>query len=338
MNALLGLCLFLGFWAGLVFVVLRMATPPQVRGNGMVRMNALVVLQTALLALLLLAAIPAQRILLAGLAGLAALAAWVWLFGRTIEVLAELLLVPMYRIRAHGPSKDHLPRNGPLIVVANHSSYLDPFWVAKLFPGQLRPLMTSAFFDLHGIRWLMVHVVQAIRVPLGEARRLAEAPADNAGASTAQRLPELREAIVALRQGACLLIFPEGMLRRKEDELLRQFGQGIWHILHELPDTPVLPVWIEGGWGSWASYRDGPPTKNKPLDWRRPIDIVFGEARPLPEAVLAQHRSTRAYLMAACLKCRRHLGLTDPAAPAEISEQEAEQNGTFSGSSHEKNP
>jgi 1-acyl-sn-glycerol-3-phosphate acyltransferase len=323
-------CLFLGFFGALVNVPLRAgylaAVPADARGNAMAVMNALIYLLTVLLALLLFGGVQAQVLptpaaqlaVLAGVTGLGAILAWRLLFPQAVELLTAMTLVPMYRVRAHGPGKDRLPATGPLIVVANHSSYLDPFWLGKLYPGHLRPLMTSVFYDLPVVRWMMVHVVEAIRVPLGGG---AHRPTDGAGElSPAQRLPELREAIAALRRGDCLLIFPEGQLRRKPDQYLRQFGQGIWHILRELPDTPVLPVWIEGGWGSWASYANGKPFKNKRPDWRRPIDVAFGEPAPLPADVLAQHRTTRTYLMRACLECRRHLGLEVPTSGASVAE------------------
>jgi len=231
-------------------------------------------------------------------AGIGAVLAWGWLLTPTIELLTESALVPMYRIRTCGPGKDHFPPRGPLLIIANHSSYLDPFWLGTIVPRHVRPMMTSTFYDLPVIHWLMVHVVQAIRVPAGTFRRDA---------------PELRAAADALRRGECLLIFPEGQLRKKEEQILRHFGQGIWRILHEVPETPVLVVWIEGGWGSWTSYDKGPPLKNKPLDWRRRIDIALAEPRPLPAEVLADQRATRAYLMRACLECRRYLGLEVPA-------------------------
>ena len=56
------------------------------------------------------------------------------------------------------------------------------------------------------------------------------------------------------------MVFPEGYLRRTEDRPLRRFGQGVWQILKARPDTPVFTAWIEGNWGSYTSYANGPPT------------------------------------------------------------------------------
>jgi 1-acyl-sn-glycerol-3-phosphate acyltransferase len=220
--------------------------------------------------------------------------AWQVLLRPTLELLLEVLFLPMYRIRARGPGVGLLPLHGPVLIVANHSSYADPFWLGKVVPRPLTPLMTSVYFDLPVIRWLMVRVVHGIRVEASRFRRQA---------------PELNDAIAVLRRGGCLLLFPEARLRRTDERLLRRFGRGVWHILRACPQTPVVVCWIEGGWGSYASYRGGPPLKDKPLDWGRRIDIGMAAPRVLDAAVLAEQRTTRSHLMRACLECRRYLGL-----------------------------
>jgi 1-acyl-sn-glycerol-3-phosphate acyltransferase len=227
------------------------------------------------------------------------LALWSWLFfyPQAVELLCEMLLAPMYRVRARGPGRDAIPRQGPLLLVANHSSYFDPFWVGLVVPRRVRPMMTSRFFDLPGIRWLMETVVQAVRVQVTRVRR---------------EVPELQEAVAVLRQGGCLLIFPEGRLRREAGQMLQPFGQGVWHLLKELPQTPVVVMWMEGGWGSYLSYDEGPPGRNKRPDWGRRIDVALAAPRVLPAEVLADQRGTRRFLERACLECRAYLGLPVP--------------------------
>ena len=77
--------------------------------------------------------------------------------------------------------------------------------------------------------------------------------------------------------------------------------------------------WVEGGWGSYASYASGPPMMNKKLDFRRPIDIAVAPPQVLGPELLADGRATRAYLMRACLECRRHLGLGVPSEALEVT-------------------
>jgi 1-acyl-sn-glycerol-3-phosphate acyltransferase len=116
-----------------------------------------------------------------------------------------------------------------------------------------------------------------------------------------------------------VVIFPEGMLRRRTEQPLRQFGQGVWHILQERPQTPVVVCWIEGGWGSYMSFYGGPPTKNKRPDWWRPIHIALDPPNVLDPDVLKDDRTTRGHLMHACLGARRWLNLpeVEPVAPFE---------------------
>jgi 1-acyl-sn-glycerol-3-phosphate acyltransferase len=313
-------CLLLGVMGGLVNVPLRAAyvaaVPADARGNGMSVMNTAIYVLTTLLSLSMAGLIQggilttptSQLAALTLLAGMGALLSW-WLYlGPAVENILELLIWPMYRVRAHGPGVGRIPLDGPLILVANHSAYLDPFWVFKIVPRQVRPMMTSVFYDIPGVAWSMRNIIQAIRVQVATFRREA---------------PELQEAITVLRGDGCVLIFPEAMLRRQEELMLRRFGRGVWNILQELPDTPVVVCWIEGGWGSWTSYFKGKPLQNKRPDWRRRIDVAVEEPVVLPAEVQGDQWKTRAYLMRRCLGCRRYLGLGVPELEEKSDEEEA---------------
>jgi 1-acyl-sn-glycerol-3-phosphate acyltransferase len=159
------------------------------------------------------------------------------------------------------------------------------------------------------VRWLSRHVARAIRVPNGGFRREA---------------PELAEAIAALRAGECIVIFPEGRLRRSETELLMPFGRGVWTILSALPETPVAFCWIEGGWGSYFSYKNGPPGKNKQADRSRPIDLAFSEPGPIEPAVLADHHTARQQFRRRLAGCRAYLELSVPCLDDRMGESPEE--------------
>jgi 1-acyl-sn-glycerol-3-phosphate acyltransferase len=248
----------------------------------------------------------------AGAAALAAALAWWRLTRETLEVSMEIALWPLYRIHGHGPGAFSCLRRGPILVIANHSSYFDPLWLAKVLPRRVTPMMTSAFYDLPVLHWLMTAIVKAIRVEVSTFRREA---------------PELKEGIAALDRGECLILFPEGMLRRKEEQPVRQFGQGVWHILKERPTTPVITCWIEGGWGSYFSYYSGRPMTNKRIDWWRRIDVALQDPEVLDPNILDDQRGTRRFLQSRCIDARKYLGLA-PLTPAEGEEKaEADENG-----------
>jgi 1-acyl-sn-glycerol-3-phosphate acyltransferase len=286
--------------------------PPAVRGSGTaicyLARAASIALMTALFVTETVAP-ELQFWVLTALAILAAVWAWWTFFRETLELALEILLFPMYRIRARGPGVAAFPCSGPLIVIANHSAWFDPVWLAKVLPRRLIPMMTSVFYDLPVMRWLMVHVAHAIRVQASTFRR---------------EVPELKEAVAVLDRGECLVIFPEGAMRKSAQQPLRPFGQGVWHILHERPGTPIVVCWIEGGWGSYFSYCNGPPTKNKRFDFRRAIDIAVTPPRMLPADLLENHKATRSFLMQACLEARAILGLEVPSLNAVDSKKEEE--------------
>jgi 1-acyl-sn-glycerol-3-phosphate acyltransferase len=249
-----------------------------------------------------------SELLIAGVATVAALASWLLFRREVLELFIEGLFVVMYRFRTAGPGLEKFPLQGPVLVVANHSAWFDPLWLAKVLPRTLVPMMTSLFFDLPVLRWMMVYLADAIRVEESRYRREA---------------PELQAAIAALDTGKCVVIFPEGRMRRTEAKPLKMFGQGVWHILRERPETLVVVCWIEGGWGSFFSYFHGLPTKNKRFDLRRPIAVAVGEPEIIPEEILADLKATRKYLMAKCGETRKYLGL-EPVVLA-LSETEAEE-------------
>jgi 1-acyl-sn-glycerol-3-phosphate acyltransferase len=245
------------------------------------------------------------------LAGACMVTAWCVFLREWFEQIVEILLWPCYRIRLHGPGVRHVPERGPLIVIANHAAWLDPVWLIKALPRRLTPLMTSIYFDRPLLRWLMTYVVPAIRVQAGGFRR---------------ETPEIERAIQVLDRGEGVLLFPEGMVRRREDVLLRAFGRGTWRMLCERPSTPVVVCWIEGGWGSFTSYANGPPLRNKPLDWRRPIDIAVCEPLVLAPELLADQRATREVLWKACLDARRYLGM-ETSADERMGDEGGEEQG-----------
>jgi 1-acyl-sn-glycerol-3-phosphate acyltransferase len=223
-----------------------------------------------------------------------------WLYRRPVgETLGEWLLRIMYRMRVDGPGVAQLPRMGPVLVIANHTAFLDPCWVMIPLPRDLTPIMFSDYFKKFGLHFYMKHIINAIPSGGGTVRREA---------------PELAEVVRRLDLGEGILVFPEGWVRRKEEEPIRRFAQGPWRVLRDRPTTPVVACWIEGGWGSWSSFWNGPPFKGKRLDLRRPINVGVSAPVVLDAETLADQLRTRELLKQMVIDARKHLGLPPIAA------------------------
>ncbi len=288
-RVLLGVAIGLGLVP--LLVAYLSAIPPAGRANG------LAVLVGAFVPVVLL--IPWVN--LGWLVLLAALFTGVsvyWLLQQFLEQIFETPGIILSRVTLVGPGAETIPTEGPLIIVANHAAYFDPLWVCRIVPRKVVAMMTSVFYDLPFIRWLMVHMSRAIRVPAATVRREA---------------PELQEAIRVLQAGGCLLIFPEARLRKSEEKMLFPFGQGLWHILRAVPHARLMAVWIEGSWGSWTSHGGGkPPLVGKPMDLRRRIKLAMSAAAPVAPEYLADREVFRSWVMGQVLACRAYVGLPVP--------------------------
>ncbi|HEY2786411.1 MAG TPA: lysophospholipid acyltransferase family protein [Fimbriiglobus sp.] len=218
-------------------------------------------------------------LIVAGVTAFVSLAAFV---RPLFECFFEIPTRVCYRIRARGPGIPAFPARGPVLVIANHSSYMDPLFLAGDVPRPISPMMTSKFYDRPLFYPFVRFVFGVIRVPDKAVRREA---------------PELAQAVAALDRGKCLVIFPEGFLQRKADQPLRRFGRGVVEILKARPETPVVAAWIEGAWGSFFSYANGPPAKGKRPDFRRPIDVGYSAPFTVPKDLLSDHWATRYFLM-----------------------------------------
>ena len=149
---------------------------------------------------------------------------------------------------------EHVPATGPVLLVANHVSFLDPPLVGAVAP---RPLTFMAKAEL-------------FRVPLfgGLIRRLNARPVRREGGDAGA----LRAALRALKDGGALLVFPEGT--RGEGGILGPAKPGAG-MLAVLGGAPVIPVYVNGSGRAWPRGRRFPR--------RARVTVTFGP--PLPEAV-----------------------------------------------------
>lgn len=148
-----------------------------------------------------------------------------------------LLFRGVYRIRTVGI--ENVPRRGGALLVANHLSFVDAFLVSAAVGRPVRFMMYSAFFDLPIVgtfaRW-----VGAIPVSSEDSREAKRA--------SVERAAQL------LKDGELVCIFAEGSISRNGS--LLGFRKGLERI-SKLAGTPILPVALDGVWGSIFSFKGG---------------------------------------------------------------------------------
>lgn len=154
-----------------------------------------------------------------------------------MKPLAVLLMRLLFGLEARGT--EHVPRAGALLVVANHSSLLDPPIVGGMAP---RPLSFLAKEELFRIP-LFGRFMHGLN-----ARPLKREGADPRALRTALRL---------LEEGHALLVFPEGT--RGEEGTLRPPKAGA-AFLAVLSGVPVVPAYVQGSGRVWPRGRALPRT------------------------------------------------------------------------------
>ncbi len=140
-----------------------------------------------------------------------------------LRLLAAAFARLLFRIEVRGA--EHVPRTGPAMIVANHSSLLDPPIVAA---AASRPLHFLAKAELFSIP-LLGRLIRAVN-----ARPVRREGSDARA---------LREALRILEAGQALLVFPEGT--RGPEGVLRE-GKAGAGMLAVLSGASVVPAYIEG--------------------------------------------------------------------------------------------
>jgi 1-acyl-sn-glycerol-3-phosphate acyltransferase len=120
--------------------------------------------------------------------------------------------------------REHVPRTGPVLLIANHTSYADPPIVGAACPRAVHFMAKQElfFFPLGPI----IRSVHSFPVRRGEADTAA-----------------LRKAVRMLKEGKVLLIFPEG--GRSPDGKLMEFEHGAAFVALA-SGAAVVPIGIDG--------------------------------------------------------------------------------------------
>jgi 1-acyl-sn-glycerol-3-phosphate acyltransferase len=212
-----------------------------------------------------------------------------------LKPIAVVLMRGLFRLEARGV--DNVPAEGPLLLVANHSSVLDPPLVGGACPRQLSFLAKAELFRIPGLGALIRRV---------GAQPLRREGADPAALRTAQRV---------LAEGKALLVFPEGT--RGAEGVLREAKLGA-AMLAMQSGAPVVPVYVSGSGRAWPRGRRLPrPAK---------VMVTFGPPLRFPRAAgtgrKAQYEAASRRMMTAIADLRdgavRGQGVAEARRPLQI--------------------
>lgn len=158
-----------------------------------------------------------------------------------------------YRVRVDGLPV--LPVGGVLLA-PNHLSWIDALLLQGVFDRPIRFLIYEEIYHRGPFRSLF--------------RAIGALPVSPVRAKEA-----LRTAVSALRRGEVVCIFPEGEISRAG--LLMKIQRG-YQLMAKESGCPVLPVWLDGVWGSIFSFKGRRFFFKLPSKIRFPVRVSFGAA------------------------------------------------------------
>lgn len=142
-----------------------------------------------------------------------------------LKAVLTPVLHAAFRIRVEG--REHVPARGPVILAANHRSFLDSFFLPLVVRRRMTFVAKAEYFDDPKTAWFF--------------RGVGQIPIRREGGSASERA--LQSATEVLEQGDVFGIYPEGT--RTRDGRLHRGHTGVAR-LATATGTPIVPVGLVG--------------------------------------------------------------------------------------------
>src|SRR5260221_2061792 len=171
---------------------------------------------------------------------------------KLFRAVAGVIARVIYRIRRFG--LENLPEGG-FLLLPNHMTYVDAVVLQLACP---RPIRFVVHESIYQVKWLtpIFKLVRAIPISGIHAKDAIRAAANQ------------------IKAGEIVCIFPEGELSRTG--VLIKLRKG-FELVARLADAPVVPVWLDGLWGSIFSFERGRYFYKWPRRVLQHVTIAFGK-------------------------------------------------------------
>ena len=197
---------------------------------------------------------------------LAALVYVLWLLPDSLlRLLLWIAAHTLYRLDLKG--QENIPARGGALLTPNHASWVDAVLLIAATDRPIRFLMFKGVYENPLIK------------PFAKMLKIIPLASDQ---GPREMIHSLREASEALRNGEVVCIFPEGEITRIGQML--PFRRGFERIVKGI-DVPIVPVNLDGIWGSIFSFSGGRFLWKWPRRIPYPVRITFG--KPLPSSASA---------------------------------------------------
>lgn len=182
-----------------------------------------------------------------------------------LRMLMKILLMTLYKLRITG--KEHIPEEGPALIVANRASFVDLFFISACSSRPIRFLMHESLFR-NKFMGQLYKAAGFLEVPENKPSRLRDL---------------IYRTRAFLEAGELICVFPEGEITR--NGTMSEFRNGFSFLLPRNREVPVIPLRIGMTWGSIFSCYYGKFKLRYPNELPHPATVTIG--KPIPKETSA---------------------------------------------------
>jgi acyl-[acyl-carrier-protein]-phospholipid O-acyltransferase/long-chain-fatty-acid--[acyl-carrier-protein] ligase len=183
-----------------------------------------------------------------------------------LRLLLWIATHTLYRLDVEG--RENVPARGGALLAPNHVSMADAVFLIASIDRPIRFLMFKGSYD-HPLVKPFAKILGVIPIASDQGPR--------------EMIHALRQATEALKNGEVVCIFPEGQMTRIGQML--PFRRGMERIVKGV-NVPIIPVNLDGVWGSIFSFAGGRFLWKFPRQIPYPVRVTFG--KPLPPTATSQ--------------------------------------------------
>ena len=172
------------------------------------------------------------------------------------QIVGLLLFGWRYRLKVTG--LDNLPKNGPVLLLGNHISWIDFALIQWATSRTIRFVVHDDYYRMPILNWIL-RGVGAVSIRPENSRNA------------------MQNIINLLNEDCVVVIFPEGHISTTGE--LSDLKRGFEKILVESQDNVVVvPFAINDMWGSFFSKAPRSIKKKKVFSLRRSVNVNIGAA------------------------------------------------------------
>ncbi|KEA61744.1 putative 2-acylglycerophosphoethanolamine acyltransferase [Marinobacterium lacunae] len=176
-----------------------------------------------------------------------------------VRIVIGALMKRVYRVNVIG--FEHLPKEGGVLLLGNHISWVDWAMVQIACPREIRFVMARNYYDT----WYLKPFLKAFgAIPISSG-------------SSREALASVNE---SLKKGEVVCLFPEGGISRTGQ--LGEFKSGYERTVEGVEKGAIVPFYLRGLWGSRLSRSHSEKLReNTSGGSKRNVIVAFGEPLPL---------------------------------------------------------